>query len=222
MRFVAFIRSFPRWLETLIVLSTAFGVFIYSSTLELIDPSPILPTAGDYHGLVIQEIIVGAALLAFLIVRGWRFSDLGFAPLRWMDIVHAGLLVFAAIFSYSIIWAAIAPPVANDVNIVNGESFSLTQMITLSVVNGAYEEIFVCAYLLSAWRNVPTAQIIALSALLRLSYHLYQGPLAAIALFPLGLIYAWYFASQRRVAPLIFAHIAIDVIGLMPYIAAEN
>lgn len=223
MQFVHVLRSFPRWFETLVVVATAFGLFIYSSTLELIDPSPILPSAGNYHQLVIQEIVVGAALLAFLIVRGWRFSDLGFASLRWMDIVHAGALVLAAVASYALIWTLITPPgSSNTVNVLDADGFNLSQMLALSVVNGAYEEIFVCAYLLAAWRSSPALQIIALSALLRLSYHLYQGPHAAIALFPLGILFAWYFASQRRVVPLIFAHITIDVIALLPYVASEN
>lgn len=223
MQFVQFLRSLPRWVETTIAVTAAFGLFIYSSTLELIDPSPVLPSSGDYHQLVIQEIVVGAALLAFLIARGWRFSELGFAPLRWMDIVHTGVLVFAAIASYALIWSAIAPPDSTDtVNVLDDAGFNLSQMLTLSVVNGAYEEIFVCAYLLAAWRTTPALQIIALSALLRLSYHLYQGPYAAIALFPLGLIFAGYFFSQRRVMPLILAHITIDVIALMPYAATES
>jgi hypothetical protein len=219
---MSFLISLPRRYETAIVLALAFGWFIYSSVLSLVDPAPP-PSAADYYGLVIQEILIGTVLLAFLIIRGWRIADFGFARLRWRDFVDAGALVAAAIVSYWVIWTLLSPLAVSDTPIpLNHRGISLSLMLALCVVNGAFEEVFVCAYLLAAWRTVPLHLLIGLSAALRLSYHLYQGPLASLALFPLGLVFAWYFANQRRVVPIIMAHVAVDILALLPHIRQET
>lgn len=211
-------------METAIVIGFAFGPFIYSSTLELIEPSTLPASAEGFEALMIHEIIVGALLLAFLIVRGWRFSELGFARFHWMDAVSGISLTVLSIFIYQVLWLLFAPPEvaqSQDVLGVDSNGVSPLLIVLFSILNGSFEELFVCAYLLSAWRSAPAQLLIAASALLRLSYHLYQGPYAAFALFPLGIIFAWYFVSQRRLLPLIIAHAALDALALVPYIASE-
>jgi len=221
--FVSFLRSLSRSYETAIVIIAAFGLFIYSSAHFLIGPVSPPHSAESLHRLVVYEILVGATLLAFLMVRGWRFSDLGFTPFRFMDLVHAGALTLAALASFYFVWYFFSTP-----SVWDGQPFlsdggsGLGLVLILAVVNGGFEEVFVCAYLLSAWRGAPAQWVILASALLRVSYHLYQGPTASLSIFPMGIAFAWYFATRRRVMPLIVAHAALDVLGLLPYVIPQH
>lgn len=211
-------------METAIVIGFAFGPFIYSSTLELIEPSTLPATAEAFEALMVHEIVVGALLLAFLIVRGWRFSDLGFARFHWTDLLGGVSLTVFAIFAYQVLWLLFSPPdpiASEDVLGIDSNGVSPLLILTFSILNGSFEELFVCAYLLSAWRSAPAQLLIAASAMLRLSYHLYQGPYAALALFPLGIIFAWYFTSRRRLLPLIIAHASLDALALFPFVTWE-
>ena len=61
------------------------------------------------------------------------------------------------------------------------EGIGVGTAVVFSIINSAYEEVFVCAYIVAAMRGgvgAPTA--ILLSAALRLSYHIYQGPVAFV------------------------------------------
>jgi membrane protease YdiL (CAAX protease family) len=50
---------------------------------------------------------------------------------------------------------------------------------------------------------------------IRLGYHLYQGPFGVVAIVPLGLILAYWYAKNGKLWPLIVAHAAIDLVGLL-------
>ena len=50
--------------------------------------------------------------------------------------------------------------------------------------------------------------------MVRLLYHLYQGPVGVVTIVPMGLLYGFVYARTRQLWPLIFAHVLIDIIGL--------
>jgi hypothetical protein len=58
------------------------------------------------------------------------------------------------------------------------------------------------------------ATAINLSAGIRLSYHLYQGVAGVLAIVPLGLLFATWFARTRQLWPLIVAHMILDFVPL--------
>jgi membrane protease YdiL (CAAX protease family) len=64
---------------------------------------------------------------------------------------------------------------------------------------------------------VPLWGIILLQAVLRASYHLYQGFGAFLGNFVMGLIFGWFYAKTGRLAPLIIAHTAIDCVAFIGY-----
>jgi membrane protease YdiL (CAAX protease family) len=51
--------------------------------------------------------------------------------------------------------------------------------------------------------------------------HVYQGVGAALTIFGLGLMYAWYFHRTRRLWPLILAHILFDLTQLVLILAGN-
>jgi membrane protease YdiL (CAAX protease family) len=55
---------------------------------------------------------------------------------------------------------------------------------------------------------------IGISVLIRLLYHTYQGPIAAISIIPMGLIFAVVFWRWRNVVPLIVAHTIMNGLAL--------
>lgn len=92
-------------------------------------------------------------------------------------------------------------------------------LILAALMNALLEEVIAVAYLverLTELRWAPPLIIVA-SALLRGTYHLYQGPGMAAGNVVMGLLYAWYYVRFRRVAPLVVAHTALDVVAFVGY-----
>lgn len=92
---------------------------------------------------------------------------------------------------------------------------SMQLVFVTSTVNGIFEELFVAGYIITALRESRGAWIaINVSTVVRLLYHLYQGPLAVLTIVPMGILYGYFYACTRQLWPLIFAHVLVDIIGL--------
>ncbi len=92
-------------------------------------------------------------------------------------------------------------------------------LVLAAAQNGLLEEVVVVGYLLNRLRtiglSVPAA--VAVSALLRGSYHLYQGYGAFVGNAIMGVVFAMFFLRTRRVAPLVIAHTLLDVVSFVGY-----
>ena len=93
-------------------------------------------------------------------------------------------------------------------------------MLILSAVqNALLEEIVVVGYLFTRLRQLawhPVA-IIALSAIIRGSYHLYQGIGGFIGNLIMGVIFGLIYLRWKRVGPLIVAHTLLDITAFVGY-----
>ena len=85
--------------------------------------------------------------------------------------------------------------------------------------NATIEEVIVVGYLLSRLDKLGVRpwRAIALSAVIRGSYHLYQGIGAFIGNAVMGLIFAYLYRRWGRVTPLIIAHFLIDAVAFVGY-----
>jgi hypothetical protein len=85
--------------------------------------------------------------------------------------------------------------------------------------NGVVEEILVVGYLLRRLDQLgwTPARAIALSAVVRGSYHLYQGFGGFIGNATMGAIFAVLYRRWGRVTPLIVAHALIDSVAFVGY-----
>ncbi len=85
--------------------------------------------------------------------------------------------------------------------------------------NAAVEEVVVLGYLLSRLDKlgVRPSRAIALSAVIRGSYHLYQGAGGFIGNAVMGLIFAILYRRWRRVTPMLIAHFLIDAVAFVGY-----
>ena len=92
-------------------------------------------------------------------------------------------------------------------------------LILSAIQNAVNEEVIVVGYLLTRLRDLRwrTPAAIALSAVIRGSYHLYQGFGAFIGNAVMGVIFASFYRRYGRVTPLIVAHSILDIVSFVGY-----
>ena len=92
-------------------------------------------------------------------------------------------------------------------------------LILSAAQNGLLEEVLVTGYLLSRLRKlgVRPARAVAISAVLRGSYHLYQGFGGFIGNAVMGVLFGTLFLRWRRATPMIIAHTLIDAVAFVGY-----
>ena len=85
--------------------------------------------------------------------------------------------------------------------------------------NAISEEVIMIGYLLSRLDRLGMrpSRAIVLSALIRGSYHLYQGAGAFLGNAVMGLIFGYFFRRWGRVMPMIIAHFLIDAVTFVGY-----
>ncbi|CAN5249187.1 CPBP family intramembrane metalloprotease [soil metagenome] len=84
---------------------------------------------------------------------------------------------------------------------------------------GLEEEVIAVGYLFARLRDLGwgTWSIIVLTALLRGSYHLYQGFGAFLGNAAMGVLFGWLYSRHGRLLPLVIAHVAIDTAVFVGY-----
>ncbi|WP_213451242.1 CPBP family intramembrane glutamic endopeptidase [Rhizomonospora bruguierae] len=92
-------------------------------------------------------------------------------------------------------------------------------LILSAAQNAVLEEVIVVGYLVTRLREAGwrVGAIVAASAILRGSYHLYQGFGAFLGNAVMGVVFTLFFLRTRRVLPLIVAHTLLDVVAFVGY-----
>jgi len=92
-------------------------------------------------------------------------------------------------------------------------------LVLSAAQNGIYEEVIVIGYLLSRLDKlgVKPGTAIAISAVIRGSYHLYQGIGAFFGNAVMGAIFGVLYRRWGRVTPMIIAHFLIDAVAFVGY-----
>jgi uncharacterized protein len=92
-------------------------------------------------------------------------------------------------------------------------------LVLSAAMNGILEEIVVVAYLLTRFEQLGWGRnrSLLVSAVLRGSYHLYQGFGAFVGNAVMGLIFGRVYQHRRRVLPLVLAHTTIDTVTFVGY-----
>jgi membrane protease YdiL (CAAX protease family) len=92
-------------------------------------------------------------------------------------------------------------------------------LIGKAIENAIVEEVIVVGYLITRLRSMGMRLwlVVACSAVLRGSYHLYQGFGAFIGNAVMGVIFALFFLRFKRVMPLIIAHALLDIVAFVGY-----
>ena len=94
-------------------------------------------------------------------------------------------------------------------------------LVAAALQNGLLEEVVVVGYLHERLRDLGWGMwpVIVTSALIRGSYHLYQGFGQAVGNVVMGLVFGWWYQRTGRVMPLVIAHTLLDVVAFVGYLA---
>ncbi|WP_413451780.1 CPBP family intramembrane glutamic endopeptidase [Georgenia phoenicis] len=92
-------------------------------------------------------------------------------------------------------------------------------LVLAALKNALVEEVVAAGYLVErleqlGWR---APAVVTASALLRGTYHLYQGIGPGLANVAMGVVFAEYYRRRRRTMPLVVAHTLLDVVAFVGY-----
>jgi len=92
-------------------------------------------------------------------------------------------------------------------------------LLLLAAMNGFLEEVVMIGFFFARTRamNWPVWATVVASAVIRGSYHLYQGWGGALGNVVMGLAFGWFYTKTKRVAPLVVAHTVLDIVSFVGY-----
>jgi len=89
---------------------------------------------------------------------------------------------------------------------------SVGPIVLFAMVNGTFEEVFLLGVLTRGLADRGPVFAAGVSLLVRVSYHLYQGPAGAVWILVFGIVATAYYLRTGRLWPVVFAHILGDVV----------
>lgn len=100
-----------------------------------------------------------------------------------------------------------------------GAWWTVPVLVLAAAQNAVLEEVVMVGYLLRRWSQAGWRPWVAIgvSALVRGSYHLYQGFGGFVGNAVMGLLFGWLYARTKRVMPLVVAHTLLDVVAFVGY-----
>lgn len=228
--------------EVLIVLGLSLGQSGVYAAMSLADKLTRGPLAGqtttlnpvlnerEYFDLAYQLLDIGFALMPVALVL-FLLSGTGVSAVRQLGLTFdqplrtigagVGLAAIIAVGTVGVytggralgITTALVPAALDDY------WWTVPVLVLSALRHAVLEEVIVVGYLFIRLRHLgwSTPAIIITSALLRGSYHLYQGFGPFIGNVLMGLLFAWFYARTRRVMPLVIAHALIDITGFVGY-----
>lgn len=178
-----------------------------------------------YQILAITFGLVPVALALFLLTPSFRASlrKLGIDASRPLRDLGSGVVLAAVIGIPGLGLYAVGRLLGLSTEVVasalNTHWWTIPILILAALKNAVLEEVIVVGYLVTRLEQLRwhTGVIIATSALLRGSYHLYQGPAMALGNVVMGIVFSLWFLRTRRTGPLIIAHTILDVAAFVGY-----
>lgn len=173
-------------------------------------------------------IFFSLALVALAIYLLWEPTDNALRRIG-LDFRRTGSDVLRALALVALIGVpgigvyAIGRLIGQSITVVPAPLDSSWWVIALLVLAalraGLTEEVIFLGYVFDRLRRLGWSWtwIIVSTALLRGSYHLYQGWPSALGNVVMGLVFGWCYRRWGRVMPLVIAHTLIDVIAFVGY-----
>jgi membrane protease YdiL (CAAX protease family) len=229
--------------EILIVLGLSLGASAVYSLVQLLDLLTRPTSLGSQRAtlntsLASREVfdfvyqilqngfdLVPVALVAYLLWRPARphLARLGVDLTRvGRDALGgAGLALAIGVPGLGLYFAGRALGISVDVVPTNlaAHWWTVPVLLLSAFRSGVTEEVIVVAYLFArlrdlGWRTWP---IILSAALLRGTYHLYQGFGAFIGNAVMGVVFGWLYTRYGRILPLVIAHFLMDAAVFVGY-----
>ncbi|MFC9893167.1 CPBP family intramembrane glutamic endopeptidase [Nocardia sp. NPDC127579] len=230
-------------LEIVVVLIVTFGLSGLSAALSLVESalSPggvggqtmrLNPSRSElplldllFQLLSVLRLLGWAALGLYLLWRsGIGPRAIGLARrLRWRQDVLPGLGLAALIGIPGLGLYLTAHALGFSVTIVPASLgdhwWRLPVLVLAACANAVAEEVLVVGYLLTRLRQLgwTANRSLLAAALLRGSYHLYQGLGGGLGNLVMGVIFGRFWQRTNRLWPLILAHATIDTVAYIGY-----
>ncbi|MGH9075723.1 MAG: CPBP family intramembrane glutamic endopeptidase [Acidimicrobiales bacterium] len=183
---------------------------------------PLLDLA--YQLVGIASTVAPVALVAYLLSRsGESLTSLGFDLRRPRRDLALGAGLAAVIGGAGLGLYLGAYHLGASLNVVATTLppswWRIPVLLLQAAQNGALEEVVVCGYLLRRLDQIGWGEgrSLVTSAVIRGSYHLYQGFGGFAGNLVMGLIFGRIFQRRGRVAPLAVAHFLIDAVAFVGY-----
>ncbi|GAA2066044.1 CPBP family intramembrane glutamic endopeptidase [Leifsonia soli] len=234
----------PRlWWEVAIVLGLSLGQSAIYSIVTIIDRStqstPLADQKADVNPVqssrevfdflyqVLGNLfpLFAVALVVYLLWQPHRsgFRRIGFDLTRPARDLGGGALLFLVIGIPGILFYAITRllgiTVAVQASTLDAHWWTVPVLVLAALRAALQEEVIVVGYLFTRLRQLGwgTWSIILGAAVLRGSYHLYQGfgPFVGNAI--MGTVFGWCYTRWGRVMPLVVAHTIIDIVSFVGY-----
>ena len=190
----------------------------------------------EYFDLAYQllGVIGGLAPVALVVYLLWRdrrphLGDLGLgAPAagtrwRWIRESGSGFLLAAAIGIPGLVFYVFAKSIGMNATVVPTDLNAYWWTVPLLVIQALRaalgEELIVVAYFFDRMKRLGVGALatIVASALLRGSYHLYQGFGGFLGNVVMGLVFGWAYQRWGRALPLIVAHLLLDIVSFVGF-----
>jgi membrane protease YdiL (CAAX protease family) len=216
---VQWLQWMPNWLEFGLIFGFTLWPFVYASVGALLTTLPGSISQSHLSSLLILEAYALALVVPLMYGRGWTMAALGLR-IQWRDFATAIALVILAYLGYIALWrlfSIVLPDAAGEAATINlaSSQFSFKILLGASIVNGFFEELFVAGYLIHCLRSrFGVIAAVNVSVMVRLMYHLYQGPMSVVGIVPIGLVFAWGYVRTGRLWPLVIGHALLDFISL--------
>jgi membrane protease YdiL (CAAX protease family) len=229
--------------EVLLVFSLSLGAAGIRAVLQLIAsltaPKPLSGQVTVLNGSQAQQPWLDLALqltsLAtsiapvflvayFLSTGGGSLRSIGLDTTRWRADLFRGA-VLAAVVGGTGLALYVGAHAAGANVIVVPESlpavwWRIPVLVLSAAQNALLEEVLVAGYLLHELRRLGWSdnRALAVSAVLRGSYHLYQGFGGFLGNCVMGLLFGRIYQRTGRTGPLVIAHTLIDSVAFIGYI----
>lgn len=159
----------------------------------------------------------GEGLRPFGLATNTLGRDAAWGLLAGLGVAIAGLGVYLAGLALDVNRFVVpVPPL--------GHWWTVPILVLGAMQNALLEEVVAVGYLIRRLEQTGWSALaaVATSAVLRGSYHLYQGWSAFVGNLALGLAFGYAFQRWRRTWPLVTAHFAVDVLAGVAYIGLRG
>ncbi len=172
-------------------------------------------------GLGLVPAVLAVLLIGREIGNGRRY--LGLDRSRLPNDLALGALLAAAIGIPGLALYAVARAIGANTTVVasalNDHWWTVPVLVAAAFQNAIVEEVVMIGYLFTRWSQAGwrLGTVVLGSALIRGSYHLYQGFGGFVGNFVMGLILGAVYLRTRRVLPLVFTHAILDIVAFVGY-----
>jgi membrane protease YdiL (CAAX protease family) len=235
-------RTRTRW-EIVIVLGLSLGASavysIVSIVARLTAGTPLSNQSATLNGsqserewldftyqfLGIFFELFAVALVLYLLWQPGRnaFTRLGFNFTRPGRDVLGGVALLLAIgipgLGLYLAGRALGLTVAVVASPLDTHWWTIPVLVLSALRSALSEELIVVGYLFTRLAELGWSKwrIIVASAVLRGSYHLYQGIGPFFGNVAMGVVFGWWYARWGRTAPLVIAHWILDIVSFVGY-----